>query len=395
MSQENGTLVPRYAWVILAVVYLASVSGTIMMNKVAPMMPALMDAFNADLTQAGLLVSVFGLTALFLALPAGMLVQKLGLKTTGMIALGVVAAGAAFGAISTSFGFLVASRVLEGIGTALIVILAPFAIAMWFPPEKSGMPMGIWSMTAPVGGFIAMTVAPILEPNIGWSGVWWATAGFTLVTLAVFWFFIRPAPSAQDADAPPADTDMKAIFSNKSLWLVGLAMLSFFLASIPLIVYYPTFLNTKVGYAMTRAGLMVSIVSLTTIPGSPLAGWLSDKFGTRRWIMILGFALLVPLTASVFQLSAGMISIAMILFGLVSSAVPTVIFAAAPEMVADPKMAGMGLAVVMLCLNLGMVIGPPIFGGLVESLGWVTAGYIFAAAPVLGILFTLLNRKLR
>ena len=43
MSQEYNTSIPRYAWVILMVVYLATISGTIMMNKVAPMIPALMD----------------------------------------------------------------------------------------------------------------------------------------------------------------------------------------------------------------------------------------------------------------------------------------------------------------------------------------------------------------
>ncbi len=394
MSQENKTLIPPYAWVILIVVYLATVSSTIMLNKISPVMPVLMDVFQIDLTRAGLLVAVFGLTSLLLALPAGILVQKLGVKVTGIIALGFIAAGAALGAISTSFGLLILSRVLEGIGAALVTILAPSAIAMWFPPEKSGMPMGIWATSTPVGGLVAVTVAPLLEPNIGWSGVWWASAGYTLVALVVFWLFIRPAPSAKDT-GPPPDIDMKAVFANKHLWLVGLAMFFFVSTFIPLVTYYPTFLNAELGYAMTQAGFTIGIISLTTIPGSPLAGWLSDKFGSRKWIMLLGFVLLIPLMAFVFQLPVGAISLVMILFGLAASTTPTAIFAAAPEMMTDPKLAGMGLAVITLGMNLGTVISPPIFGSLVENSSWVTAGYVFVIPPVLGILSVLLNKKLR
>ncbi|MGQ0571414.1 MAG: hypothetical protein ACT4P5_18070, partial [Armatimonadota bacterium] len=45
------------------------------------------------------------------------------------------------------------------------------------------------------------------------------------------------------------------------------------------------------------------------------------------------------------------------------------------EVIRSPQMAGIGLAVVSLGMNLGMIIGPVLFGTLVATMGWATAGY--------------------
>ena len=59
----------NYAWVILVVVYLASVVAPFNQFKIPPIMPFLMATFQIDLTQAGLLMSVIAGTGLILAIP--------------------------------------------------------------------------------------------------------------------------------------------------------------------------------------------------------------------------------------------------------------------------------------------------------------------------------------
>jgi len=63
--------VDPYAWVILAVVMLAGVSAPLNQFKVPPVMPVLMERFQLDLSAAGMLMSIFAITGLALALPAG------------------------------------------------------------------------------------------------------------------------------------------------------------------------------------------------------------------------------------------------------------------------------------------------------------------------------------
>jgi predicted MFS family arabinose efflux permease len=383
---------PKYAWVILGVVYLATMAGSIVMNKVSPVIPALADAFGVDLGQAGLLIAVMGLTSLLLALPAGVLTRRLGLRASGAIGLALVGLGATLGALSPGFGALIASRILEGIGAAIVTIVSPTAISAWFPTEKIGSAMGIWSTATPIGGFVAMAVAPAVETIFGWSGVWWATALAALVVLILYWLSIR---SAQDRAQAHSIEPSKSVFSNRALWGLGFANLCFALAFLPIIAYYPTFLNGRFAMPMTQAGLVAGLIGLSTLVGAPLAGWLSDRLRTRKWVIVAGFGLLVPMLALVFQLPRTTIVPVLLLLGLCASAIPTMAFAAAPESVEDPRSAAMSLALVTAGMNLGTVIGPPLFGRLADTLGWAAAGYALVVPLLLGALVVGLNRKLR
>ena len=60
-------------------------------------MPVLMETFNLSLTQAGMLMSVFAITGFILALPAGLIIQRLGLKISGLIATGCLVIGSVLG----------------------------------------------------------------------------------------------------------------------------------------------------------------------------------------------------------------------------------------------------------------------------------------------------------
>jgi DHA1 family inner membrane transport protein len=85
-----------------------------------------------------------------------------------------------------------------------------------------------------------------------------------------------------------------------------------------------------------------------------------------------------------FKLNGPALYVLMILLGVITGAVPTATFAAAPEIMGQPQLAGLGLAVVAMGQNLGMVIGPILLGSLVESIGWAPAGYWLIPICLLG-----------
>lgn len=376
-KKDGGTAVtPPYAWVILIVVFLASVAAPLNQNKVPPLMPVLMDAFDITLSQAGLLMSVFSITGLILALPTGIILQKTGPKLTGLIALGSLVAGSSLGALSGSMGLLLTSRVIEGIGMGLIAVVAPAVIALWFPPEKQGIPMGIWATWVPVGSVIMMVLAPRLGLAAGWPAVWWVGAGFSLVVFALYGFLLRTPPVLAKSDSPLIPPPrLSAALANKDIWLLALAFTCFNFVFMPLVTYYPTFLSEVRGYTLTDASLITSISTIVVLFSAPLAGWLSDRIGSRKQILTVPFLVAAVIMLLPFKVVGWQIYLLMALFGLVAGAVPTATFAAAPEVMKNPQLAGLGLAVVMVGQNLGMFAAPVLFGKMVESSGWVMAGY--------------------
>ena len=129
-------------------------------------MPLLMAGFHLDLTQAGVLMSIMAAIGLILAIPASIVLQRLGPKTTILVALGFLACGSLFGALAANFAWLFGSRILEGVGSGLMGVAAPATISMWFPPEQRGAPMGIWATWVPIGTVMVYNLAPALSSSL-------------------------------------------------------------------------------------------------------------------------------------------------------------------------------------------------------------------------------------
>jgi MFS family permease len=393
LPRSQTSAAAGYAWVILLVVFLASVAAPLNQFKVPPLMPVLMETFRLDLSQAGLLMSVFAFTGLILALPAGIILQKLGPKIAGLIAVGCLVTGSAWGALSNSAGLLLTSRILEGVGMGLIAVVGPASIALWFPREKQGMPMGIWATWVPVGSVIMYNLAPILETSAGWQAVWWVGAGFALVAFILYGLFMRLPPPLAGSQTPgqagpmnEAPPQLGKALANRSIWLLALQFGCFNLVFIAFATFLPTFLSEERAYSLSQAAFIASLATIVVLGSAPLAGWLSDRTGSRRLVFAIPFLLVAGLMTLPFHLTGWSLYAFMILLGVITGAVPTATFAAAPQVMGNPQLVGIGLAVVSVGQNLGMVIGPILFGRLVESLGWAAAGYWLIPVCLLGFI---------
>lgn len=384
--EKAPAVVLPYAWVILVVVYLASVVSPFNQFKVPPILPVLMDSFRINLAQAGLLMSMLAFIGFILALPAGIILQRFGPRLTALVALGSMAAGAALGAFSTSFGFLLTSRVVEGIGMGLIGVAAPATIAMWFPPERQGTSMGIWATWVPVGSVLVYNLAPSLTGSLGWQSVWWLGAAFALLMLALSGLMLRSPQAPAGAAGAPAEVDLFKALANRDIWLLAAQFACFSLALVSIGTYYPTFLNEVRGYPLGQAALISSLGTLAVLVSAPLAGVLSDRIGSRRLVFSLPFLAIAVLMIFPFQVSGWLVAALMVLQGLFAGAIPSATFAAAPEIMRRPEWAGFGLAAVLLGQNLGQLLGPYLFGQLVSSVGWAPAGYAMIPVCLLGFI---------
>jgi MFS family permease len=389
--KKTSISLARYAWVILFVVFLASVAAPLNQFKVPPLMPVLMEAFQLNLSQAGVLMSVFALTGFVLALPAGLILQKLGPKVAGLLAVGCLVVGSAWGALATSATLLVASRVLEGAGMGLIAVVGPASIALWFPREKQGTAMGVWGIWVPIGNVIMFNLAPLLATSVGWRAVWWAGALFALVAFILYWLLMRLPPSLagdQRVEGGGSVDDrspkLAPALANRDIWLLALEFACFNVVLIGFATFFPTFLAAERDYSLAQAGLIASLSTIAALGSAPLAGWLSDRIGSRRLFLAIPFVVVAGMMALPFHLTGWSLYALMVLLGLISAAIPIATFAAAPEVMGNPRLAGIGLAVVSLGMNLGIMIGPILFGMLVGMMGWAMAGYWLIPFCMLG-----------
>jgi MFS family permease len=175
------------------------------------------------------------------------------------------------------------------------------------------------------------------------------------------------------------------------LWLISLLFACFNYAYVSFITWVPAFLDGVRGMSLENASFAVSTLSMVAIVSCPLAGWISDRLGSRKVILTLPMILMGVLIPFTYGLRIELYLPLLIVLGFVSGFAPTGVFSAAAEIVGDERLGGMAMAIVLLGQNVGMLIGPFIFGTLVESPGgWEMAFWTLAplcgAGAVAGVL---------
>ncbi len=382
----------RGAWLVLVVLLLFSIAAPLNQFKVPPIVPILMGALGQSVAGVGLLMSVYAVAGLILALPSGFIFQKVGYRVTGILAGGSIVLGAALGALSKGMGGLLASRVIEGIGTCFMAVLAPAIIALLFAVQRRGTAMGIWSVWVPVGSTAMLLIAPALTESAGWRSVWWLGAVYALVVTALYWGFVSPAaakatqPTKAEEAMSEHSTDSAAVLRNRNIWLLAAAFGAFNAATIGLSTYMPTFLSSQRGLSLTQAALISSLIMFVTIFSAPVGGVLSDRIGSRRKLYLVGFAAGVLLLPWIVALKGTGLVVLVVIAGLVLGLIPTNVLAAAVEATGDERQGGMAMAVIMVGQNAGMLLGPLVVGALVEAAGWPIAFASLAAMSALGLL---------
>ena len=377
----------RSPWFVLGIVLFSSMAAPLNQFKVPPVLPLLIDAFHQSAARAGLFMSIFAFTGLLLAIPAGFIFQWLGYRVTGLIAILSVVLGACLGALSGGMGSMLVSRFIEGAGMSFMTVVAPAVIALWFTVDRRGKAMGIWTVWVPLGSTIMFLLAPLLAASWGWQGVWWFGGLYAFLVAFLYYIFIKPFPQPVSnrqpipSSRPASGRALVGVLRNRHLWLLSLLFGCFNFIFIGYVTWTPTFLYEIRQFSLARASFMASLMTLFTIISCPLAGWISDRLGSRRMICILPMFLMAALFPLSFYVRGDFFPLLVAVLGFVGGFVPPGVFAAAVETVGDEKLGGMAMAVIQIGQNAGMLLGPFLLGWMVDAIGgWETA--FLSLAPV-------------
>ncbi|MCS6802212.1 MAG: MFS transporter [Chloroflexota bacterium] len=184
----------RETWTLLAAI-LGSSMVFLESTVVAVALPALQADFAATLTDIQWVVAAFTLPLSALLLVGGALSDRYGRRR--MVALGAVlfALGSAASGLAPTIGALIAARVVQGIGGA---VLAPGALAMLSagtPQQRRSRAIALWS--AATGG--ATAVGPLLGGGLiellSWRGVFFLNLPIAIVVVAIL---LTRVPESRD-----------------------------------------------------------------------------------------------------------------------------------------------------------------------------------------------------
>ena len=132
-----------------------------------PALPEIMQDFNIPYSTAAWIFSAYLIVAAVMTPIAGKLSDIYGNKKILLILLILYVVGVVAGGFSENISFLLASRIIQGVGLAAVPV-AFSIIRDSFPPEKLSMPVGVFSSAASGGSVVGLLIGASIIQNFGW-----------------------------------------------------------------------------------------------------------------------------------------------------------------------------------------------------------------------------------
>lgn len=246
--------------------------------------PQIAETLHLNASQKGMMVAVPILGGAVLRLALGLLVDRIGAKTTGIIAQLVVMVALACGWV---FGLKNFEATLL-FGFVLGVAGASFAVALpqagrWYPPNMQGVVLGL-AGAGNVGVVLDSLIAPRLAAAYGWQAVF----GFALIpavlTFAIYAIFSKDAPGVV---VKKKLADYARLLKEKDAhWFCFYYTVSFG-GFVGLASYYNLYFRSEFGLSPVHAGDFAAACTFVGAIARPIGGAISDRVGGIRSMLIL------------------------------------------------------------------------------------------------------------
>jgi EmrB/QacA subfamily drug resistance transporter len=198
LSRASSSTVPtRQRKQVLAVMCLALVT---VVSNVSMLNVALRELgldIGATATQQHWIVDAYAVAFAALLLPFGAMGDKFGRRTLMLIGMAVMGLASVAAALMTDPQLLIVTRVIAGVGAALIMPGTLSSITHVFPPEERGKAVGTWAGFAGSGGVLGLVLAGALLEVGSWPSIFWASA--VLAALA-FIGTLAVVPNSKDPE---------------------------------------------------------------------------------------------------------------------------------------------------------------------------------------------------
>ena len=393
-------------------------------TAVAVALPGMQRQMGLDLSGQTWVVNGYTLALAALTLPAGRLADRHGRRRVflGGLALFLIASFVA--GVSQSGGQLIAGRVVQGLGAALVAPAALAIIAETFPPASRGAAVGLWAGVSASALGLGPLFGAVVTDGMGWRWIFWLNiplgAGAGLLVRALVAESRAPHPP-QTVDAGGAVASAGALvallagltWGNDYGWTSGATIAAFTVALLSLTVlvrheartleplldpswfrdrsfaganllillstsvmcslffFLALFLQSVLGRTALMAGTALLPLTLTIVVVGPLAGRLADRVGpgapATAGMLVLAVALLglsgLEVDSTLWGL-AGWLTLAGVGIGVSTAPITT-------AALGSDAAAGFGAtaAVFNTFRTTGLTLGVAVMGAILASFG--------------------------
>ena len=422
-------------WTVLVLVASMMFFAYMFVDILSPLASVLNDTLGWDQGVFGTYASAEYILCVFgFLIFAGIILDKMGVRFTGLLSAGLMVLGASIKYIGISdwfdannivwlnswwtampgsakmaaFGFMIFGCGCEMAGTTVSKILAK-----WFKGKEMALAMGLEMAIARIGVFAAMAFSPAIsqhfaingEPSVVASLLF---AGLLLVVgLLNFFVFtimdtkfdkqlvtIGESTDMSDPDEEFHVSDLGKIFSSKMFWIIALLCVLYYSAIFPFQRFATNFLEETLAISNAEASGLFKWFPILAMVLTPFLGMFIDYKGKGASMMLIG-AVIMIICHSVFAFvlpafpSKALALCTILVLGVSFSLVPASMWPSVPKII-DEKILGSAYCLIFWVQNIGLCLVPLLIGKLrVSTDGYLVPMIVFASFGVLAFLLSL------
>jgi MFS family permease len=350
-------------------------------HRVSPsvMYDHLMADFAVSAAVLGNLAACYFYAYAAMQLPVGLMVDRWGPRRLLIAAALGAGLGSLLFALATTLAWAYAARLLIGAGSGLIFIATLKLATLELPPERFALVTGLTMAVAMTGAVGGQAPLAALVEAIGWRWAMGLGAALGAALALLVWLSARGsggpagAQARRPADAAPASVlaSLKAVLANPQTWNAGLfsACMSGPMLSFGVLWAVPYLVQVH-GLARAEAGFGASLMLIGWAFGAPGFGWLSDRLGRRKPVMLVTAAATLAGWAALLGLEAPPVGLVLaLILGLgVTSSTMALAFAVGRE-VNPIRYSGLATSFVNFASMMTAAALQPFVGWLLD-LGW-------------------------
>jgi ACS family hexuronate transporter-like MFS transporter len=396
---------------------------------VGPLSPFLKQAFDLSNAQIGGLTSATAVTYAPTLVLAGWLVDRIGVRRA--LVIGALVTGVFVGAVALapSYGVMLLLLGLSGLGCGFIYPSAVKAVMVWFPPQERATAIGVNQAAVNISGILGAAIMPALALSVGWRAGFVVAAAMAFAVCGLAAAVYRDpvgeipgwvagvagaaSPAAceieqglpcvtgdEQADRAAVRPGFLAVVRSRDILLLGLAAMFLCMVEFAALAHLVLYLHLDWAYSVVAAAGLLALCQTAGAFGKPLSGLVSDRLlGRRRKAPLLALAGLAGVACAILALlgtgQTWLLWAALLMLGVGAVGWGGLFSTLAGE-TAGPAAAGAAAGVTAAIDNIGIFIGPPLFGLIVDRTGnYAPAWWTMVGASVLAACLLALVREPR
>lgn len=338
---------------------------------------------NISITLAGLLISGYAMGVAFGAPILTALTNKMSRKTLLMALMVIFIIGNSIAAISTSFGLLLAARIITAFSHGVFFSIGSTIAADLVPEDKRASAIAMMFTGLTVATVTGVPLGTFIGQIFGWRATFWGVALLGVVGIVASAILIPK----NIKDAPPAKfSDQLKILGNGPLLLAFSITALGYGGTFVAFTYLTPILQDITGFSPKVVSIILLVYGVAVAIGNSIGGKAADKNPLQAllWMFIVQSIILIILSFTVPFKVAGVITIFLMgMFAFMNVPGLQVLVVRLAERHV-PAAINVASAMNIAAFNLGIAIGAFVGGLIVDSIGlihtpWIGGVMVFGA----------------